>query len=108
MTNYNNILNQIIKPDNSTIDFDFDMLGRLRGYETSSRDSTFDYDGIKRLGDFDNSDDEWHRYHWGNAFLGYQDDTNTYYIMPDIFGSTEVIFDDNGIVNRLEYDHHYL
>jgi len=33
--------------------FDFDLLGRLRGYETDSRASTFNYNGNKRFDDYD-------------------------------------------------------
>ena len=69
-----------------------------------SRKSTFNYDGTKRFGDFD---DGWKRYHWCKGeFLGYEDDTNTYYIVPDREGSTKVIIDSSqGVINRLEYDH---
>ncbi len=44
--------------------------------------------------------------HWCKSqFLGYEDDPNTYYIVPDIHGSTKVIFTHAGtIVNRLDYD----
>jgi len=85
------------------IGFDFDMLGRLRGYDTDTRESTFNYDGTKRFGDFD---DGWKRYHWCKSqFLGYEDEANTYYIVPDVNGSTKVIFTHAGtIANRLDYD----
>jgi hypothetical protein len=63
------------------------MLGRLRGYDTDSRERTFNYDGTKRFGDFDGG---WKRYHWCKSqFLGYEDDANTFYIVPDIHGSTK-------------------
>jgi len=70
-------------------------------YDTDSRESTFNYDGTKRFGDFD---DGWKRYHWCKSqFLGYEDEANTYYIVPDINGSTKVIFTHAGtIVNRLD------
>jgi len=82
------------------------MLGRLRGYKKTGRDSTFDYNGIKRLGDYDDSNDKWHRYHWCERdLLGYKDDTNTYYFLCEPDGSVEVIFTHAGaVVNRLEYD----
>ncbi len=61
------------------------------------------YDGTRRFGDFDGG---WKRHHWCKSqFLGYEDDPNTYYIVPDIHGSTKVIFTHAGtIVNRLDYD----
>jgi hypothetical protein len=98
------VLDQIIKPNADELDFNFDLLGRLRDYDTDSRESTFNYDGTKRFGDFD---DGWKRYHWCNGeFLGYEDDTNTYYIVPDREGSTKIIIDSSqGVVNRIEYDH---
>ncbi len=85
------------------IQINLNMLYRLRRYDTDTRESTFNYDGTKRFGDFD---DGWKRYHWCKSqFLGYEDDTNTYYIVPDIHGSTKVIFTHAGtIVNRLDYD----
>ncbi len=72
-----------------------------------SRESTFNYDGTKRFGDYDNDDSEWKRYHWCKGeFLGYEDDTNTYYIVSDMEGSTKIIIDSSqGVVNRIEYDH---
>ena len=33
-----------------------DILGNLRNYETSSRDSGFDFDSTKQLGEFDQDD----------------------------------------------------
>ena len=37
--------------------------------------------------------------------LGYEDDTDTYYIVPGAHGSTKVIFNDAGnVVNRIDYD----
>ncbi len=98
-----NVLDMITKANGDELGFDFDMLGRLRGYDTDTRESTFNYDGTKRFGDFD---DGWKRYHWCKSqFLGYEDDTNTFYIVPDINGSTKVIFTHAGtIVNRLDYD----
>jgi hypothetical protein len=100
------VLNQITKSDGTTLGFNFDLLGRLRNYDTSSRHSTFDFDGTKRYGDFDGSSNLWKRYHWcKRQFLGYKDDTNTYYIVPDLFGSPRVIFTHAGsVVNRLDYD----
>jgi hypothetical protein len=97
------VLDMITKANGDELGFDFDILGRLRGYGTDSRESTFNYDGTKRFGDFD---DGWKRYHWCKSqFLGYEDDANTFYIVPDIDGSTKVIFTHAGtIVNRLDYD----
>ncbi|MBN2542574.1 hypothetical protein JXI42_06875, partial [bacterium] len=90
----------------ASLDFNFDILGRLRSYDTSTRESTFNYEGSKRLGDFDNSADECKRYHWcKNQLLGYADDTNTYYIVPDVTNSTKLIMNSNSVVNRLDYDH---
>ncbi len=73
----------------------------LNTHDTDSRESTFNYDGTKRFGDFD---DGWKRYHWCKSqFLGYEDEANTFYIVPDIHGSTKVIFTHAGtIVNRLD------
>jgi len=101
-----NVLNQIIKPNADELDFNFDMLGRLREYETSNRESAFDMDGTKRLGDFEDKTDEWRRYHWCKQhLLGYKDDSNTYYFLTEPDGSVEVIFTHGGTtVNRLEYD----
>jgi len=100
------VLNQITKPNADELDFDFDMLGRLRKYETSNRESAFDMDGTKRLGDFEDKTDEWRRYHWCKQhLLGYKDDSNTYYFLTEPDGSVEVIFTHAGTtVNRLEYD----
>jgi len=99
------VLDQIIKPNADELDFNFDMLGRLRRYDTDSRESTFNYDGTKRLGDDDADAEEWKRYHWCKSqFLGYEDDTNTYYIVPDREGSTKVIISSGAVVNRIEYD----
>jgi hypothetical protein len=97
------VLDMITKANGDELGFDFDMLRRLRGYDTDTRESTFNYDGTKRFGDFD---DGWKRYHWCKSqFLGYEDEANTYYIVPDINGSTKVIFTHAGtIVNRLDYD----
>ena len=99
-------MNQIIKPNADELDFDFDMLGRLREYETSSRESAFAMDGTKRLGDFEDKTDEWRRYHWCKQhLLGYKDDSDTYYFLTEPDGSVEVIFTHGGTaVNRLEYD----
>ena len=101
-----NVLNQIIKPNADEVDFNFDMLGRLREYETSNRESAFDMDGTKRLGDFEDKTDEWRRYHWCKQhLLGYKDDSDTYYFLTEPDGSVEVIFTHGGTtVNRLEYD----
>ncbi len=46
------VLDMITKPNGDELGFDFDMLGRLRGYDTDSRESTFNYDGTVRFGDF--------------------------------------------------------
>jgi len=101
-----NVLNQIIKPNADELDFNFDMLGRLRKYETSNRESAFAMDGTKRLGDFEDKTDEWRRYHWCKQhLLGYKDDSDTYYFLTEPDGSVEVIFTHAGTtVNRLEYD----
>jgi len=101
-----NVLNQIIKPNADELDFNFDMPGRLREYETANRESAFDMDGTKRLGDFEDKTDEWRRYHWCKQhLLGYKDDSNTYYFLTEPDGSVEVIFTHGGTtVNRLEYD----
>jgi len=80
------------------------MLGRLRKFDTSERESTFDMDGRWRLGDYDNKQSEWKLYHWGNALLGCENSEDMLYILPDITGSTKIIFSDTGVVNRLDYD----
>jgi hypothetical protein len=99
------VLNQITNPDESALDFGFDLLGRMLTYDTAARESTFDYDGSKRLGDYDNSTGTWKRYHsCKRNFLAVEDATNTYYILYDKDGSTKVIFTDSGVVNRVEYD----
>ncbi|MBN2541342.1 RHS repeat protein [bacterium] len=101
-----NVLNEIITSAGASLDFNFDLLGKLRQYDTSTRESTFDYEGSKRLGDYDDYAQEWKRYHWCKTqLLGYEDDTNTYYIVPDVTGSTKIIIDSNSVVNRLDYDH---
>ena len=98
------VLDRIIKPNADELDFNFDLLGRLRGYDTDARESTFNYDGTKRFGDYDNDDSEWKRYHWCKGeFLGYEDDTNTYYIVPDREGGTKVIISSGAVVNRIDY-----
>ena len=42
--------------------FNFDLLGRMRNYDTSTRKSGFNYEGSKRLGDYDDKDEEWKRF----------------------------------------------
>jgi len=101
-----NVLDEIVKANGDDLGFDFDLLGRLRGYGTDSRASTFNYDGTKRFGDYDADAEEWKRYHWCRSqLLGYEDDSNTYYIVPDREGSTKVIISSSAVVNRIEYDH---
>ena len=58
-----NFLSKIITPAGTKLDFNFDLLGRMRNYDASTRESGFNYEGTKRLGDYDNSDDEWKRNH---------------------------------------------
>ncbi len=104
---YNNykVLDLITTPSAAALKFNIDLLGNLRNYETSSRDSGFDFDSVKQLGEFDQDDNEWKRYHWcKNYLLGYEDDDNTYYIVTDIYGSTVVIFNSNSVQNRIIYD----
>ena len=101
-----NVLDEIVKANGDDLGFDFDLLGRLRGYGTDSRASTFNYDGTKRFGDYDADAEEWKRYHWCQSqLLGYEDDSNTYYIVPDREGSTKLIISSGAVVNRIEYDH---
>ncbi|MBN2542576.1 hypothetical protein JXI42_06885 [bacterium] len=45
-----NVLSKIKTSTGASLDFNFDILGRLRSYDTSTRDSPFNYEGSKRLG----------------------------------------------------------
>jgi len=84
----------------------FLRLLHIAGVIPKLRASTFDYDGTKRFGDYDADAEEWKRYHWCQSqLLGYEDDSNTYYIVPDREGSTKLIISSGAVVNRIEYDH---